>query len=83
MRTTMRAFASNQRSMAGSKKSVKRRVPPNSAMRWPVPRIASGEVKVDPFLDQVWEIRRLLWSITVEISRITDVVESSEAGRPL
>jgi hypothetical protein len=52
-------------------------------MRWPVPGIASGEVKVDPFLDQVWEIRRLLWSITVEISRITDVVESSEAGRPL
>jgi hypothetical protein len=43
--------------------------------------IASEEVEIDPLSDQVRDIRRQVQSLSIELDRISDVVESRKAAR--
>src|SRR5580704_12369903 len=43
--------------------------------------IASKEVEIDPLSDQVRDIRKQVQTISIELDRISDVVEARKAAR--
>ena len=43
--------------------------------------VASQEVEIDPLCDQVHEIRMQVQSLTLELDRISNVVEARKAAR--
>jgi hypothetical protein len=43
--------------------------------------VASEEVEIDPLCDQVHEIRMQVQSLTLELDRISNVVEARKAAR--
>jgi hypothetical protein len=42
--------------------------------------IASQEVEIDPLSDQVWDIRRQVQSLSLELDRISNMVEARKAA---